>query len=676
MQSIVEERANPSFPVQELTYLLEGGKRNAEMLQQMMLEFERDPLWKMEDYPNLPLNENRERTMAKTKSMVQYLTNESEKIFRMRVGLVSLIDTAFWTRLGVHYGLFFGALQSQASGAQMGYWAEKGVLSMKGMFGCFAMTEMGHGSNVAAGLETTATFDAQTDEFIIHTPSITATKWWIGGAAHTATHAAVYARLLVDDKDHGVKVFIVPLRDPETYAMKPGITIGDIGKKMGRDGIDNGWIQFTYVRIPRFYMLQKHTKVTREGEVIAPPLNQLAYGALIQGRVAMVADSANQSKKALTVAIRYAGIRRQFAPTPDQPETKLLDYPIHQYRLLPLLAQCYAMAFAGQETARMYTQTMEEMESAREGDDLTALIENLKETHATSAGLKAFCTWNCLATIDQCRQSLGGHGYSSYTALSGMYADFAVQCTWEGDNTILTLQCGRYLVACYRAFKRGKPLPANAAYLADAGVSAKSTAQTDADLLSLSTISKGWGAVSGNAVLTATRDFEAALAEGLDTDAAYEKCSAARLHAARMHCFGYLFNRFAEGVQRAPASLQPVLTKLCALYGLYNISTNNGEFLLAGFFDTTQMSRIKQLVNQLCAEIRKDAVPLVDAFNYSDYVIGSPLGRYDGNIYESYLDLVKRLNPVPTKPVSYFESTIKPLLHRKIGDDSSFDDEE
>jgi len=39
------------------------------------------------------------------------------------------------------------------------------------------------------GLETTATFDPATDEFIIHTPTLTATKWWIGGAAHSATHA-------------------------------------------------------------------------------------------------------------------------------------------------------------------------------------------------------------------------------------------------------------------------------------------------------------------------------------------------------------------------------------------------------------------------------------------------------------------------------------------------------
>ena len=45
-----------------------------------------------------------------------------------------------------------------------------------------------HGSNVA-GLETTATFDPASDEFIIHSPSLTSMKFWIGGAAETATHS-------------------------------------------------------------------------------------------------------------------------------------------------------------------------------------------------------------------------------------------------------------------------------------------------------------------------------------------------------------------------------------------------------------------------------------------------------------------------------------------------------
>jgi acyl-CoA oxidase len=56
----------------------------------------------------------------------------------------------------------------------------------------------------------------------------------------------------------------------------------------GRNGIDNGWIQFTHVRSPRMQMLMKYTQVSADGEVKEPPLEQLAYGALILGRITMI----------------------------------------------------------------------------------------------------------------------------------------------------------------------------------------------------------------------------------------------------------------------------------------------------------------------------------------------------------------------------------------------------
>lgn len=290
---------------------------------------------------------------------------------------------------------------------------DRGVLGLNGVIGCFAMTELAHGSNVA-GLETTATFDPASDDFVIHTPHLGATKWWIGGAASTATHAAVFAQMIVHGKRHGVKTFVVQLRDTKTFTLMPGVTIGDIGKKMGRDGIDNGYIQFTYVRVPRAHMLMKHTQVSRDGVVTEPPLAQLTYGALLGGRTSMVADSSNSAKKALTVAVRYAAVRRQFAQGKNQLETQLLDYPIHQRRLMPLVAQAVAMGFTALRLQHMYEDMTQSLDNLEPGDpNMDEILDKLKETHATSAGLKAFCTWACLDTIDKCRQSCGGHGYSA-----------------------------------------------------------------------------------------------------------------------------------------------------------------------------------------------------------------------------------------------------------------------
>ena len=77
------------------------------------------------------------------------------------------------------------------------------------------------------------------------------------------------------------------------------------------------------------------------------------------------------------------------------------------------------------------------------------------------------------------------------------------------------------------------------------------------------------------------------------------------------------------------------------------------------------MDWVRDQVAFLCKEIRAVAVPLVDSFNFSDFIINSPLGRYDGNIYESYFNLVQSANrPMQIPP--YFETEIKPFLNRKV----------
>jgi len=665
MEVIAEERQKASFPVREMTHYLDGGPAETELKERFMQELERDPFWKIDDYADISLAEIRERTMQKAKIVVHHLANEPVEVFRKRMALISIAEPAFWTRLGVHYGLFIGALQSQATPTQFSYWVSKGALALNGVIGCFAMTEMGHGSNVA-GLETTATFDEAADEFIIHTPTLTGTKVWIGGAAHTVTHAAVFAQLIVKGQVHGVKCFIVQLRDTATFNLKPGINIGDMGKKMGRDGIDNGWIQFTNVRIPRSQMLMKHTKVSRDGTVTEPPLAQLTYGALIQGRVAMVVDSGNTAKKALTIALRYAAVRRQFAAKPDGPESKLLDFPIHQYRLLPLLSQCFAMHFTGVVMDKMYVDLTRDLESAQPGQNMDNILEALKETHSTSAGLKAFCTWTCLNIIEQCRQSLGGNGYSEYSGLSRMSNDFAVQCTWEGDNTILALQAGRYLIGCFRDVRKGKKLPPGVGYLNQLPsiLTKKCPYTRPEELSSPSCLQEAFNVVCANVVKKVAENFQQMVKGGMKPDEAFEQCSAERFFAAKIHTLGYIFSKFSEGISSAPPSLKPVLVNLCSLYGVYTVVENAGVFLQYHYFNSEQMDILTQQVNNLCQIIRKDAIPLVDSFNLSDYIINSPMGRFDGNIYQAYFDRIRRANP--PKPHPYFESLVKPLLTRSM----------
>ncbi|GAA5930829.1 hypothetical protein JCM10213_003920 [Rhodosporidiobolus nylandii] len=679
-ETMAKEREQPPFDLERLTYAMGGGKKAVELKRRFMTDLERDPLFRLDDIHDLSKNQIRERTMAKFSSMVHYVLNEPVNVFQQRMNLVSLADPSFWTRYGVHYGLFLGAIRSGATSNQMSYWMSKGLLGLNGMIGCYAMTELAHGSNVA-GLETTATFDENSDEFIVHTPHLSATKWWIGGAAHSATHSSVFARLIVKGMDYGTKTFIVPLRNPTTYALLPGIAIGDIGKKMGRDGIDNGYIQFTNVRIPRAYMLMKHTQVTRDGQVHEPPLAQLTYGSLLQGRTAMVADAANTAKKALTIAIRYAAVRRQFIVGNNEHETQLLDYPIHQRRLIPLLAQAVAMGFTSLRMTSLYesmTEQLESLDASSDAEETKEVLETLKETHATSAGLKAFCTWNALETIERCRASLGGHGYSAYSGLPSMYNDQAVQCTWEGDNTILTLQSGRSLVAAYAEAVKGVKTGGGSAYLNALPSILTASCPSDSATLELGTLQQAWDCVSASLVKAAHDAFEAARKKGLGKEEALEKCSQERFVAAKVHTAGYLYRMFHEALVELAKTENPsngvvrTLDDICRLYGCWAIEENAAHFLKAKFFSPGQIELISQEVTRLCAELRKCAVLLTDSFCLTDHIINSPLGRYDGDIYTHYFNRVRESNPFEMVH-PYFDRIIKPLIEREpleLGDDA------
>ena len=386
------------------------------------------------------LDEARLQTMKMLRFQYHKLISSGSSGVRRkcRMELMSLYDPAWFTRNGVHFGLFMGAIQGQGSMDQVNEYL--GPTLMMEIFGCFGMTEIGHGSFVR-GIETTATFDPTTDTFDIHTPRLEATKWWIGGAAKTATHCAVFAQLILPDGScPGVHTFIVQLRSTDDHSVMPGIRVGDCGAKMGRNGLDNGWIQFTHVQVPRSAMLNKYASVSPDGKYTQRGSKQLQYGALIGGRAIMVTDSAVWLKAAVTIAVRYLGLRTQgesMVPGSSM-EPQLLEFKTVQTRVMPLVATAYALNFTSLFMQKVSSPNGLQDEDADEEDALSEeeLAAALPDLHATCAGLKAFSTWACYHGIDTLRQCLGGHGYSGYTSLARMFADFAVQCTWEGDNTV------------------------------------------------------------------------------------------------------------------------------------------------------------------------------------------------------------------------------------------------
>lgn len=130
----------------------------------------------------------------------------------------------------LHKSMFLKTLSEQGDDEQQILFTKRAAKFE--IIGCYAQTELGHGSNVQ-GLETTATYDQASKEFIINSPSLTASKWWIGGLGRSADHAVVMAQLQINGRKYGPHPFVVPIRDLKTREPLPGCVIGDIGPKLG-----------------------------------------------------------------------------------------------------------------------------------------------------------------------------------------------------------------------------------------------------------------------------------------------------------------------------------------------------------------------------------------------------------------------------------------------------------
>src|SRR5919106_2413838 len=401
---------------------------------------------------DLPLEEHRERVLAWIRELASQgdpamgfpeAYGGQDAVARSIAAFETLAfgDLSLLVKCGVQFGLFGGAVLHL--GTEHHHERHLRDIVTVDLPGCFAMTETGHGSNVQA-LGTTATYDPGAGEFVVHTPDGEARKDYIGNAARDGRLAAVFAQLIVGGENRGVHALLVPLRD-EGGAVLPGVEIEDCGPKLGLDGVDNGRIRLDNVRVPREALLDRYGQVTEAGEYTSPIENPTKrfftmLGTLVQGRVSVSGAGIGAAKVALAIAVRYALERRQFGP-PDGEEAVLLDYRVHQRRLLPALATAYALHFAQDRLRRQ----LHEVFTAADPDD-----RRRRELETLAAGVKAVATWHATDTIQACREACGGAGYLRVNRFAALKADSDVFTTFEGDNTVLLQLTAKNLLTDYR----------------------------------------------------------------------------------------------------------------------------------------------------------------------------------------------------------------------------------
>jgi acyl-CoA oxidase len=538
--------------------------------------------------------------------------------------ILELRDTHKWTHeewkaaldlqndsipITLHEGAFATVIEAQGTDAQRDFWIPK--CRSYQVIGCYAQTELAHGSNVQ-GLETIAKFDPATDEYIMSSPRRESTKWWIGGMGVLANHALVQAILELPSGRKGPHLFIVPIRNQTTHRPLPNVTVGDIGPKAygGFCYMDNGYLHLSSVRIPRANMLQRFASVSADGSYTPAKHDKLSYGSMVALRAGIPINSGWNLARAVTIAIRYCINRRQFSPSKTEAESQVLTYASTKMRLYPLLARSYAYIFAGRSLWALYQQFLESL--TKDGD-----ISMLPEIHALSTALKVKATWDCVSGLEEARKCMGGHGFSHMSGVGSLFAAQTPSQTYEGDNYVISQQIARALVKALGFLKQmpDAPLPDSFAYLRLAVNGLRIAKDDDLHMLH----ARAAGLVAELAKEVATNP------EKGWTDHSWTAARAAAAHADVFVC---------SSLPETPLTKLHILSTLVAALP---------ELLETGVVTSAQAA--KELRRRQEAEVEGlsigDVVGLTDAFEFDDWELPGVVGGKEGMVYGKMLKTVE-----------------------------------
>jgi len=421
---------DPEFPVKELQHFTEhDNQEKREELRNLLSEDTFIPEY------NIPLEKERQNTYDRLNkicknnmiSVYDFQTNP-HWIFAAHE-LAAIIDPDMATKMTVQFNLFGGTV------LKLGTERHHHILPKIDTFtevGCFGLTELAYGNN-AVEMETTATFDSSTDEFVINTPTVSAQKYWITNGALHAHYCCVFARLINGEVDEGLHVFLVPIRDAD-LAVKDGVTIHDMGRKMGLNGIDNAKISFSNVRVPRTSLLNAYSDFEADGSYSTSIKGRgkrarflKVADQLLSGRLCISSMSQGAAKAVLTGTVRYQASRCAVGES-GASDTPILSYQLNQDVIAPFIASTYVYEWAMSEIKNRWADQQAWNNPTEDGH-----FHNVLDCCA----IKAITGWHIGKVADQCRERCGGMGYLEANRFGYAIAGSHSSRTAEGDNSVL-----------------------------------------------------------------------------------------------------------------------------------------------------------------------------------------------------------------------------------------------
>ncbi|KMP01882.1 acyl-coenzyme A oxidase 1 [Coccidioides immitis RMSCC 2394] len=600
-----------------LSVFLWGGKDKFEARKQLLEALTTNPIFSKRavTVPSLSRKDAWVRAVHQARELIALKQKEkwSHEQFRQAVVMLD-----YFLPVQPQFRIFLSNMERQMSDEQKAIWMPKA--ERLEIFGSYAQTELGHGSNVR-GIETTATFDRDADEFVINSPTLSSTKYWIGATGIWATHSLVVARLIIHAKDYGNHLFLIQLRDLDTQELMPGVEIYELGPKafQGMVGVDNGAMQFHNVRIPRSQMLARNAQVLRDGTYVPPKNTKHSYGSMVTVRAIMVEATGYELLKAVSVAYHYTTFRKQFWRKGQEEETTVFDYASVKYRLLPLLAQGTALVLVGQNIKQAF-------------DEYSKLVINtgdfsqLEDLHLQTVGAKVYSTDITARGVETCRIACGGHGYSALSGFGRMYAHTVNAVTYEGDNYVISQQVPRAILKHYNGRTESTvPSLSYLSFIRNPDAAGILTAASESDWFKLE--NQQW--VLERRLATLVRAHLDATVCGKDTSFTVHELTMA-------HCDFVYWRGFWDVVRKTVGSeFYGPLEALAHVFSLSILQTAYKDVYSPHSLTEHQRKTLVSAYDQAIETLAEHSKSIIEAYGFTDFEMDSALARPDMDPYEA-----------------------------------------